>query len=147
MDPRINNSTTTQALDPPNDRWKRCFWDDPETIERYNALVGQWNAWAREDPAEKEENWIEVLDRLRVVPNRQATYFASVVTSKAQNKGGGRAAHWYPSSDIMGRPRYNEDGPSFPTASALDPTHSTLDRTPVRGIPRGSPEEDSGPQA
>ncbi|SCV50896.1 uncharacterized protein FFB14_11697 [Fusarium fujikuroi] len=142
MNPHTNNSTNNQALDPPNNRWIRCPRndDDPRTVERYNALVRQWNAWAKEDPAENEENWIALLDRFKLPPGRQARSFALVVTLRAKNNGGGRDKHWYPSSDIMGQPRYNEDGPSFPTASALDPT-------PVRDNPTGGPEEDSGPQA
>ncbi|KAF4498495.1 hypothetical protein FAGAP_5346 [Fusarium agapanthi] len=155
---QTSNDTSIRALDPPNHKWSRCLSKDEQAIQLYNVLVQQWNAWAEEDAAEKEENWLDLAFRLKNSPTNRVAGFARSVKERAKEKGGGRATvcwghcilassfyghlrtdierqgnptlnqlqQWYPRSDIMGKLRYNEDGPSFPTINGGDPI-------PIRG--------------
>ncbi|KAF5252442.1 hypothetical protein FANTH_2578 [Fusarium anthophilum] len=132
---QTSNDTSIRALEPPSPKWEKCPSKDKKAIELYNVLVQQWNAWAKEDPAEDEENWSALVSRLKTESRHRTGAFSTTVANKAKGNGGGRATtvedrqgkptlnqlqQWYPRSDIMGNPRYNEDGPSFPPINAED---------------------------
>ncbi|KAF5573565.1 hypothetical protein FPANT_12287 [Fusarium pseudoanthophilum] len=83
MNPHATGTTT--ALDPPNDTWRdrwRAFGhNDAQAVQLYNALVAEWNAWAKDDAAEKEDNWIELIERLELNPDKRAGGFARTFLS------------------------------------------------------------------
>jgi hypothetical protein len=90
-----HTDTSIQPLDPPNDKWKKK-WDsfkhkDEQAVRLYNALVREWNAWAKDDAAEKEINWIELIDRLRLMPDKRVDGFSKVVSKRALKQAGGPA--------------------------------------------------------
>ncbi|KAF5602121.1 hypothetical protein FPCIR_2054 [Fusarium pseudocircinatum] len=166
------NNTNVQALARPNDRWSICQATDQEGIGLYNILVQQWNDWAKEDAAEKEENWLDLAFRLKNRPAHRRAGFARSVESKAQNQGGGRAtvcwghcilASWFYRdlrTDFQRQlnPTLNQLQQWYPRSDILGnirynedgpsfPTINGGDPIPVRGNPGQEPEQDSGPQA
>ncbi|KAF5619097.1 hypothetical protein F52700_11957 [Fusarium sp. NRRL 52700] len=156
---QTSNDTSIKALDPPNEKWQECLAEDKHGIQLYNILVQQWKAWAKEDEAEKEENWLDLAYRLRSQPNHRVASFVRSVTERAKENAGGRAtvcwghcilASWYKRNlkteiERQANPTLNQLQHWYPRSDIMRklrynedgpsfPTmHPAIDSIPIRG--------------
>jgi hypothetical protein len=150
---QLQPGENTTPVDPPQN-WEPCLSDKPLDIMRYNAIVKQWESWAKYDPEEKEANWkglthytgtVDPTTAQRLVDSQfiaqaiHATKYlrcwghvvlACTAWSKEElrgNRTGWRLQNWYPKSDIT-MLQYNTNGP---VVQLDQPTYSKLKRPSV----------------